>query len=1018
MPTIAELAIAHQALQIELTECQQEQAVLHEELTLCTAILNAAEAMILVFDPQGKIIRCNQAFEQTTGYRFDEVKDQPFWDLFLTQDERESVKTAIRQLQSDQPSTGESSWITKDGSQRCMTWSYTPFLTVNGTVQWVIATGSDITASREKDQALQRLQATLEWQAQETATAQKQEKDAQQRAAELAKANEVLKRSLDALATEPNLDKFLGQVLGAIAEQFQSPLTEYWYHPDGDIAYIGMMSWQGRILDRKAISQLFPTHTGLDGFKVPPELRGGESLQRRNQYLIYEDHSENPLTNHLDWIAHWLVPRGLVKEINVPVVLGDSTIGALIIRLPREHQITTQQIELAQALAHQATLAIQLTRLAEETKQAALAKLSEGIAHEQEKAAQERAAELEQINAALSRETAERRWAESIVRGQNQALTRSLELLLQESNAPGLLGALLTTLVAELHCHAANLWLLNDAATEITLWTIYVAGQLFVFPEKTLPPHLPLPVQQIAETLFSIKEGWQQTVHYLADDLRLPPLLRKFHRQYGISDVFSVPLLLGDRTLGWLNCVLGKESPPMTPDKLAFLEATAHQATLALQLDRLAEEAKQAAIAREQEKAAQERAVELAEINAALEVEVLERQRAEQVSRGQTEALVKTLAVLAAEPVLDNFLGYVLRAIAEQLGEPSGGIWLYDETYNTTILHINYENGEIQKGEQITRPGGIHNVIRQWDLEYMQLLWQQKILIQDVQQFSDLPEYTSYHAYNQQQGVKMILVISLFFGETFLGNITLRSRKQRGYKPEELELARVLAYQATLAIQLTRLAEQSRQSAVLEERNRMAREIHDTLAQAFTGIGMQLEAASRFLTTKPDQVRSCIARAHKLTHAGLVEARRSVWALQPEAAEYSDLSTALRRIVEQLTAETVVRAAVCIQGTPRPLPPDFGMNLLRIGQEALTNALHHAQAQVVNLTITYEPDQVQLCVQDDGQGFDPLRQGSNGGGFGLMSMQQRTERLGGTLTITSKPGSGTQVRAVVPIAEV
>jgi len=1010
VPTISELAIAHQTLQTELAECQQQQEVLREELALCTAMLNAVETIVLVLSSQGQIIHGNQAFAQMSGDRFAEVKDKPFWNLFLSYTERESAKAALEQVQSGQPSISESNWINQDGSQRCIAWSYTPFLDANGTVQYVFATGSDRTDSQRPEQALQRLQEALALQTQQVTIAQAQEKAAQERATELAKANQALKQLLDILATDRDIDKFLGHVLGVVAQQFQAPLTEYWYHPEGDIAYVGMMSWQGQVLDRKAISQIFPTHCGLDGFKVPPELRGGKSLQRRNQYLIYEDHSSNPFTKHLDWIAYWLVPQGLVKEINVPMALGDSTFGALIIRLPYEHQFTPQQIELAQALAHQATLAIQLTRLAEETKQVA-------IAREQEKAAQERAAELAQINAALSRETAERRWAESIVRSQNQALTRSLELLLQESNVPGLLGALLTTLVAELNCHAANIWLLNDDATDITLWTIYVAGQLFVFPEKTLPPYLSLPVQQIAKTLLSVKEGWRQTVHYLADDPRLPSRLREFHHQYGVSDVFGVPLLLGDRTLGWLNCVLTKESSPITPDKLAFLEATAHQATLALQLDRLAEEAKQVAIAREQEKAAQERAAELAQINAALAVEVRERQRAEQVSRGQTAALVKTLAVLAAEPVLDNFLGYVLQAIAEQLGEPSGGIWLYDETNHTTILHINYENGDIQRGEQITRPGGIHQVIRQWDAEYMELLWQRKILIQDVQQFSELPEYAPYHAYNQQQGIKRILIISLFFGETFLGNITLRSRKQRDYKPEELELARVLAYQATLAIQLTRLAEQSRQTAVLEERNRMAREIHDTLAQAFTGIGMQLEAASRFLTTKPEQARSCIARAHELAHSGLAEARRSVWALQPEAAKYSDLFTALRRIAKQLTAETSIRAEVCTLGTPCPLPPDFGMNLLRIGQEALTNALRHAQAQVVEITITYDPHQIQLCVQDDGRGFDPQQQVNNDG-FGLMGMQQRAHRLGGALTITSQPGSGTQVSVAVPIAEV
>lgn len=169
----------------------------------------------------------------------------------------------------------------------------------------------------------------------------------------------------------------------------------------------------------------------------------------------------------------------------------------------------------------------------------------------------------------------------------------------------------------------------------------------------------------------------------------------------------------------------------------------------------------------ELEQRVQERTKELATTVEALHKEVVERQRAEQLARGQTEALIKSLTILAAEPVLDNFLGYVLKAIAEQLDNSSGGIWLYDETYNTTVLHINYESGDIQRGEQITRPGSIHNVIREWDIEYLQLLREERILIQDVQQLPDAPEYAPYHAHNQQQGIKMILVIPLFFGETF-----------------------------------------------------------------------------------------------------------------------------------------------------------------------------------------------------------------------------------------------------------
>ena len=131
---------------------------------------------------------------------------------------------------------------------------------------------------------------------------------------------------------------------------------------------------------------------------------------------------------------------------------------------------------------------------------------------------------------------------------------------------------------------------------------------------------------------------------------------------------------------------------------------------------------------------------------------------------------------MAASPVLDEFLGYVLRSLAQQLGLQSGGIWLYDQAYHTTILQIDYEDGQIRRGEDILRPGASRQKrLQQWDTEYMPLLMQNQILIQDVQNLPQPPEYALTQTYNQQRGIKTIMVIPLLFGDMFLGNITLRS---------------------------------------------------------------------------------------------------------------------------------------------------------------------------------------------------------------------------------------------------
>jgi signal transduction histidine kinase len=210
---------------------------------------------------------------------------------------------------------------------------------------------------------------------------------------------------------------------------------------------------------------------------------------------------------------------------------------------------------------------------------------------------------------------------------------------------------------------------------------------------------------------------------------------------------------------------------------------------------------------------------------------------------------------------------------------------------------------------------------------------------------------------------------------------------------------------------------QNRQAAVLEERNRIAREIHDTLAQIFTGILLQLQVAQRIGGQRPDEAWSLIEHVRKLAQEGLAETRRSVWALQPEAQEYSDLVGALSRITERMNSEAAIHMELHIHGTPQALPPDVGMNLLRIAQEALTNALRHGQARIVWVEVTFDAERVLLCVQDDGQGFD-LKHQADGGGFGLIGMGQRAERLGGLLTIASQPGRGTEVAVSVPLARV
>jgi signal transduction histidine kinase len=208
---------------------------------------------------------------------------------------------------------------------------------------------------------------------------------------------------------------------------------------------------------------------------------------------------------------------------------------------------------------------------------------------------------------------------------------------------------------------------------------------------------------------------------------------------------------------------------------------------------------------------------------------------------------------------------------------------------------------------------------------------------------------------------------------------------------------------------------QAREAGVLDERQRMAREIHDTIAQGLTGIITQLQAAEQ-AADDPGGWRRHFAAATMLARESLTEARRSVEALRPEPLEVGRLGDALTKVAERWTGLHGIPVQVTVTGTGVPMPPEAEVALLRTAQEALANISHHAEASRVWMTLSYLEHQVALDVGDDGRGFDPSAPVSpkENGGFGLLAMRQRIEGIAGTLQVESEPGGGTTLSACVP----
>jgi signal transduction histidine kinase len=214
------------------------------------------------------------------------------------------------------------------------------------------------------------------------------------------------------------------------------------------------------------------------------------------------------------------------------------------------------------------------------------------------------------------------------------------------------------------------------------------------------------------------------------------------------------------------------------------------------------------------------------------------------------------------------------------------------------------------------------------------------------------------------------------------------------------------------------LLAQAREAGVLDERQRLAYEIHDTLAQGLTGIITQLEAAER-AGHHAEQRRRHHDAARALARTSLSEARRTVHALQPEPLETVALPQALAGMARAWGEATGSALQVEVTGTPRSLLPEIEASLFRVAQECLANVAKHARASRVGVTLSYMEDVVVLDVRDDGAGFDPAQlrvsqQGDAARGYGLQGIERRLQRVAGSLVIESAPGEGTAISVAVP----
>ena len=475
--------------------------------------------------------------------------------------------------------------------------------------------------------------------------------------------------------------------------------------------------------------------------------------------------------------------------------------------------------------------------------------------------------------------------------------------------------------------------------------------------------------------------------------------LRRLGRRFGA--VLAVPLIARGTPLGAL--VLYYRQPrAVAPPELALAAAFADQAALA---------------------------VENARLRARDEQHLREVERRRQIA----EDLRELLAILNSDRGLDQILAHALGQAARHLGGAGGAVYLRAHPDDELLavraaygLRVDQLAPRLRVGSPVTglavarrRPVACPDLLAALDETLARAAdsrLQERGSHLLVRRFGarldpdlDLPD--GPRARRLTERFRAVLALPLLAREQCYGALTLFYRAPRAFADEEVALGAAFADQVALAIENARLHARAREVAALEERQRLARELHDAVTQTLFSASLIADVLPALWERDPAQGAARLDELRALTRGALAEMRSLLLELRPDALLEAGLADLLRQLVEAFTGRARVRATLAVEGQ-RPVPPAVQVAFYRIAQEALNNVAKHAQAQSAAVTLRQDPERVELAVADDGRGFDPAA--ATAGHLGLRIMRERAAAAAAALVVTSRPGAGTRVALVWP----
>ncbi|MDX2188208.1 MAG: GAF domain-containing sensor histidine kinase [Opitutaceae bacterium] len=576
----------------------------------------------------------------------------------------------------------------------------------------------------------------------------------------------------------------------------------------------------------------------------------------------------------------------------------------------------------------------------------------------------------------------------------NEAMRHALASLSRNAELDEFLEAMLRESLRTAGAHSGAIAIVHERDGMLLLdHPILIArGEVMPYEEKIRRNLTHLPFNEpLRKYWIAIQESDDLSANEPSSDVNIGGF-KEFHREFENHHVRCLAMRTAGQAIGWLG--LGfREKACIGLEQLSLLRLLADQMTMAIEMRRLADEARDTAVAIERQRHAELRMEELSRANTALRwsVErVMENRRFESLGCSFLEAFARATNAAAGAIVLRSVsspLEYAVDVVLdrdrfltpdEMRAEPHLRRLIDTERDELTILR-----SALEKGDAVTL---------------------------SVSAFrSQFPEAFSFHSARSH---KQLWTVPLLFRRELVGAVVLAFTDERTTEGPLLETVRALSQQFVLALELSRLAAENSNTAVIEERTRIARELHDSLMHSITGILMSAQAGTAaHRLGNAEAAVLCLERVEELARRSLRTARQSVTTLET-SIDYSDVLGRLTELVRGFD-RSGIKFNLEIDGVSS-VPAEIGLHLVRIAEEAIGNALRYAQASEIRLRVLGLPRIIEMVIEDNGIGFEPSNSPTDVG-TGIVGMRRRAERIGGELTIKTAKQIGTTIRVKVPI---